>query len=61
MDAALKRLASNNDLNLVLTELKNQYIQTLTSTAPDERNLREECYVKIMCYDDLQTWVDNHG
>lgn len=61
MDRALKRLAVNPDLKIVLTALKNEYIQALIGTAPPDRDTREECYVKIMTLDDLQTWVDNYG
>ena len=60
VDQALRRLAGNDDLKIVLTSLKDQYIQTLTRTAPNERDLREECYVKVMTLEDLQTWVENH-
>lgn len=58
---ALKRLAANGDFTLALTELKKIYTDQLVSTAPDEQTIREECYTKIMCYDDLQTWVSNYG
>lgn len=60
VDRALRNLASNDDLKIVLTSLKDQYIQTLTRTSPTERELREECYFKVMTLDDLQTWVENH-
>lgn len=58
---AVSRLASNSDLSLVLTALKNQYTDMLLSTAPDEQQLREECYTKISCYSDLYDWVQNNA
>jgi len=58
---ALNRLARGTDLNIVLTELKNEYIQILTSSRPDQRELREECYNKIAAYADLEMWVENYG
>jgi len=61
VDRSLKRLANSGELKIVLTALKNEFIQELIGTAPDEANVREECYAKIMTLDDLQLWVDNHA
>ena len=58
---ATARLAKSGDLELVLTTLKDEYIQVLIGTEPSDRETREECYVKIMTLDDLQTWVKNYG
>lgn len=61
MDKALKNLARNPDLITVLTALKEEYIQALMGTAPTERDIREECYTKVMTLTDLETWVKNYG
>lgn len=61
VQAALRRLHQQGDLKMVLTELKNEYIQTLIGTAPDEHQLRDECYQSIARYDDLMTLVENYG
>lgn len=55
---ATARLVSNPDLNIVLTWIKKDYILRLVNTAPDEQQLREECYSKHMALEDFELWVN---
>lgn len=61
LQRAVERLVNNADLQLVLTSLQDEYISMIKASAPDERDLREECYQKISAYSDLQDWLKHYG
>jgi hypothetical protein len=61
LQRAAERLSAGGDLKKVLTQLNNEYIQTLRGTSPDETLLREELYYRISSFDDLLNWVEAYG
>ena len=58
---AAERLAKNNDLKIVLTALIEDYTLQWANTSPEEKELREECYIKQATLTDFQGWVKYNG